>query len=126
VVWKEICLLAVAGAAGTLFRFGLTGFVQSLTDEKFPWGTLAVNVTGCFLFGLIWMLAEERLVISGQSRFIILTGFLGALTTFSTMSYETVELLRDSQWWQAGVNLLANNGLGILGLFLGFAIGRWL
>jgi CrcB protein len=125
-VWKELSWLALAGAAGTLSRYGLSGCVQWLTGEKFPWGTLAVNVVGCFLFGLIWTLAEDRLVIAGQTRFIILTGFMGAFTTFSTFGFETGELLRDSQYWRAVGNVLANNVLGILAVLLGLAFGGWL
>lgn len=123
---KELFWLALAGAAGTLARYGLTGLVQWLAGEKFPWGTLAVNVFGCILFGLVWTLAEERLLISGQTRFIVLTGFMGAFTTFSTFGFETGEFLRDSQWLAAAGNLVVNNGAGILGVFLGFALGRWL
>ena len=117
--------LAVAGAAGTLSRYGLSGFVQWLVGEKFPWGTLAVNIAGCFAFGLIWTLAEDRLVISGQTRTVILTGFMGAFTTFSTFGYETADLLKHAEWWQAGSNMLANIVCGILAVFLGFAVGRW-
>jgi CrcB protein len=124
-VWREVCFLALAGAAGTLSRYALGGLVQSVTGERFPWGTLAVNTTGCFLFGFIWTLAEERLVITGQARFVILTGFMGAFTTFSTFGFETSGLLRDGQWWSAFSNMLANNGLGIVAVFLGLAAGRW-
>lgn len=125
-MWKELGWLALAGAAGTLSRYALSGFVQWFSGEKFPWGTLAVNVVGCFLFGLIWTLAEDRLVIAGQTRFIILTGFMGSFTTFSTFGFETGEFLRDSQYWQVAGNLLANNVLGILAVLLGIAFGRWL
>lgn len=124
-MWKELCWLAAAGAAGTLCRYGFSGLVQSFAGEKFPWGTLAVNLVGCFLIGLIWTLAEERLVIAGQTRFIVLTGFMGAFTTFSTFGFETAEFLRDSQWWAAGFNVLANNVIGVTGVFAGFAAGRW-
>jgi CrcB protein len=116
----------LAGAAGTLSRYGLSGLVQWLFGEKYPWGTLAVNAVGCFLFGMIWTLAEERLVISGQTRFILLVGFMGAFTTFSSFAYETSELLRDSQWSLAAGNLLAHNVLGLVCMFLGYAASRWL
>lgn len=124
-MWKELCWLALAGAAGTLSRYGLSGFVQWLAGEKFPWGTLAVNVVGCFLFGMIWTLADDRLIISGRTRFIILTGFMGAFTTFSTFAFETGGFLRDSEWRDAALNLVANNVVGIAGVFLGIAVGRW-
>ena len=121
---KELSLLAFAGAAGTLARFGVAGFVQRFCGERFPWGTLTVNAVGCFLFGFVWALAEERLLISGQTRFIVLTGFMGAFTTFSTFAFETSGLLRDSEWWLAIGNVAANNLLGVVFVLLGFAASR--
>jgi CrcB protein len=123
---REIGLLAVAGALGTLFRYALGGAVQRLIGSDFPWGTLAVNALGCFLFGVVWTMAEERMVISGQTRFILLTGFMGAFTTFSTYAFETSGFLRDSQWLLAAGNLLGQNALGLACVFLGFVAGRWL
>ena len=123
-MWEKLAWLAAAVAVGTLARYWFGGFVQWLCGENFPWGTLAVNALGCFLFGLVWTLAEDRLVISGQTRFVILTGFMGAFTTFSTFAFETSERLRDSQWWPAAGNLIAQNALGIICVFLGFALGR--
>jgi len=125
-MWKELTFLAVAGAIGTLSRYGLSGLVQRLCGERFPWGTFAVNATGCFLFGFIWTLAEERLVISGQTRFILLTGFMGAFTTFSTFAFETGGFLQDSQWWQAAGNAFGQLAVGVFLVFLGYAAGRLL
>ena len=122
---KEIVLLGIAGALGALSRYGLSGIVQSLGGERFAWGTLVVNALGCFLFGCIWMLAaEERTFISGQTRFIVLTGFMGAFTTFSTFAFETSRYLNDSQWALAAVNLIGQNVLGLVCVFLGMAAGR--
>ena len=121
---KELTLIAIAGAAGTLCRYGLAGIVQSLAGARFPWGTLAVNLLGCFLFGMVFGLAEERLAISGQTRMVLLTGFMGAFTTFSTFAFETGEMLRDFQWGLAACNVSASNILGIAGLFLGIAVHR--
>jgi CrcB protein len=104
----------------------LSGLAQSIGSARFPWGTLAVNSLGCFLFGLIWILAEERIIISGQTRAIVLIGFMGAFTTFSTYAFETGQLLRDSEWFLAAGNCLANNVIGLLCIFLGFTAGRWL
>jgi fluoride exporter len=116
--------LAAAGALGTLARYGLAGAVQRLHDSGFPWGTLAVNTLGCFLFGAVWSLAEERLVISGETRLVVLIGFMGAFTTFSTYAFETGAMLRDAEWWLAAGNVLSQNLLGIAGFFLGGALGR--
>ena len=121
---KELSLIALAGALGTLARYGLSALVYGIMGQKFPWGTLAVNAIGCFLFGLIWVLAEERLVISGQTRFVILTGFMGAFTTFSTFGFESAVLLRDSEWMLATLNVVGHIALGIICVFAGFAAGR--
>src|SRR5689334_21872186 len=123
---RELGLLAVAGAVGTLLRYALGGALQRWIGSDFPWGTLTVNALGCFLFGLVWMMAEERLLISGQTRFILLTGFMGAFTTFSTFAFETTGFLRDSQWLLAAANLLGQNALGLACVFLGFLASRWL
>ena len=124
-MWKEVFLLAIAGALGALSRYGLSGLVQLLAGERFAWGTLVVNALGCFLFGFIWMLAaEERTLISAQTRFVVLTGFMGAFTTFSTFAFETSRYLNDSQWALAAANLIGQNGLGLICVLLGMAAGR--
>jgi fluoride exporter len=119
-VFQKLFLIALAGSIGTLARYGLSGLIQNLSGGQFPWGTLSVNIIGCYFFGLTWALAEERLLISGEMRMIILIGFMGAFTTFSTYMFESGELLRDSQWLPAIGNLMANNLVGFLFLFLGF------
>lgn len=116
--------LFLAGGIGTLARYWLSGFVQRLSTSDLPYGTFAVNGLGCLLFGLVWALAEERLVISGETRFIILTGFMGAFTTFSTFAFESSVLLRDVQWWPAAVNIVAHNVVGISAVILGIAVAK--
>ena len=120
----QIVLLAVAGTAGTLARYWLSGAVQRLCGADFPWGTLAVNVLGCLLFGVVWTLAEDWQVISDQSRLVILTGFMGAFTTFSTFAFDTAGMLSHADWWRALGNIALQNVTGIGAVFLGFAIGR--
>ena len=120
----KILWLAAAGAVGTLARYWLAGFVQRAHESTFPWGTLVVNASGCFAFGLVWTLAEERLLIGGETRAIVLVGFMGAFTTFSTFAFETAAMLRDANWLPAAANLLAHNGLGLVAFFLGAGLGR--
>lgn len=120
----KIALIAAAGAIGTLARYFLGGLVQRVSGGVFPWGTFAVNMAGCLLFGVIWSMAEERLVISGETRAIFLVGFMGAFTTFSTFMFESSALLRDSQWALAFGNIALQNIVGIAALFIGLAIGR--
>lgn len=123
-MWERIALLALAGAAGTLARFGVSTLVQRLCGTGFPWGTLAVNSLGCFLFGLVWALADERMAISYQTRVIVLGGFMGAFTTFSTFAFETSGFLSESHWILAAGNLVLQNTLGVACVFLGFAVTR--
>ena len=117
--------LALAGAVGTLCRYGLSGVVQQLFGAGFPWGTLVTNAVGCFLFALVWSLTEERMLVSAQTRFIVLTGFMGAFTTFSTFAHETGLLARDAQWLSAVLNLLGQNTVGLASVLAGWALGRW-
>jgi CrcB protein len=124
-LWQKLLLLAAAGAAGTLARFGLGGLAQRLTTSGFPWGTLVVNGVGCLLFGIVWSLAEERLVISGTTRTIALVGFMGAFTTFSTFAFETTQMLDDGQWFLAAANVLAQNVTGVVLVLAGIAVGKF-
>ena len=121
---QKLLWLAVAGAIGTLSRYALAGFVQRLAGGVFPWGTLAVNGLGCFVFGVIWAMAGERLALGPELRTIVLVGFLGAFTTFSALISESGLLAMDSEWLWATANLLVQNVLGIVTFFLGLLLGR--
>lgn len=123
---QKLLLLTLAGALGTLSRYGLAGAVQRLMGSEFPWGTLTVNLIGCFLAGMVWSLAEFRLSISGQTRIIVLIGFMGAFTTFSAFILESAELFRDAQWLWAITNLGVQNICGLLLFSIGLGIGRFL
>jgi CrcB protein len=121
---KRLLLLAATGAVGTLARYWMSGAVQRIAGTGFPWGTLVVNGSGCFFFGLVWALAEERLLISGQTRLILLVGFAGAFTTFSTYIFETRQMLAASEWLLGAASFLLENIAGLTLLLLGIAIGR--
>jgi len=122
--WQKLLWLAGIGAIGTLARYKLQGWVQDASGFAFPAGTLVVNVVGCFLFGVIWTAAEERRLMSPELRTIALVGFMGAFTTFSTFAFETSRFLADRQWLFAAANVLLQNGVGIVAVFLGFIVGR--
>jgi CrcB protein len=122
----KLLWLALAGAVGTLARYSLAGLAHRLGGPSFPWGTLAVNLTGCFLAGILWALFEHRWPVSGETRIILLVGFMGAFTTFSAFILETGELVRSAEWLYAVLNLAAHNVLGLAALFTGAALGRWL
>lgn len=121
---QKILSLCLAGALGTLARYWLSGAVYGLLGRDFPWGTSAVNILGCFLFGLIWVLSEERGILSPQYRIIVLVGFMGAFTTFSTFIFESAELARTSEWLRLGLNMLGQNIVGFAACALGMGVGR--
>ncbi|MGB5106095.1 MAG: fluoride efflux transporter CrcB [Candidatus Zixiibacteriota bacterium] len=120
----KLALIAILGAGGALARYGLGGLVYRITGGSFPYGTFVVNMIGCFLFGLIWPMAEERLLISSNMRMIILVGFMGSFTTFSSLVFETGELMRDSQWAPALANMGGQVVVGLIMLYIGLLIGR--
>lgn len=116
--------LAVAGACGALARYGLAGLLQRGPHLGFPWGTLTVNVLGCFLFGLVWTLTQQRWALSPEARTVILAGFLGSFTTFSAFIFETDQMLEHAEWLVAGLNLIGGLGLGLGAYLLGAFLGR--
>ena len=121
---QKLALLALAGGLGTLARYGLAGFVQRTSGVSFPWGTAVVNIFACFLVGMLWSVFENRWSISGETRTIVLVGFMGAFSTFSTLIFETGDLLRSTEWLHASANLIIHNGVGLFALFIGMALGR--
>jgi len=121
--WK-ITYLAIAGAAGTLARYWLGGFVQKNITTDFPFGTAVINIAGCLAFGLLWAFMESRMSISGQTRTIVFIGFFGAFTTFSSFMFETARLLDESQWFWASANIILQNVLGLVSIIAGLAIGK--
>lgn len=123
---NKILLLALAGACGSLSRYWLSGLAYELIGRDFPWGTWAVNILGCLFFGLVWTLSEERGLLTPQTRTILLVGFMGAFTTFSTLVFESAELLRDGAWLKMGLNLAGQTVVGFFALYLGMACGRLL
>jgi CrcB protein len=123
-VGKKLIWLACAGAFGTVSRYALAGITQRWVGDSFPWGTLAVNGLGCLVFGLIWALASERFTMGADLRLILLVGFLGAFTTFSTAIAEFGQMVLDTEWLRAATYLIGCNALGVATFFVGSALGR--
>lgn len=113
---QKIMLVGVGGFLGSVFRYLASGYVQDVSGSiGFPFGTIAVNLAGCFLIGFLSYLADSRGVFSAEARMFIFIGILGGFTTFSTFGNETMNLLRDRQMAYA----LANIGIQVIaGLFL--------
>ena len=114
----RLTLIAIFGAIGTLARYGLQGVVQVRTGGAFPYGTLIVNLSGCFLLGLIGQFTMNRLVISPDWRVAIAVGFFGGYTTFSSFGWETAKMLEDGEWLRAATYVAASV---VAGLFLSVA-----
>jgi fluoride exporter len=126
-MFMKIVWISVGGALGALSRYGLSGFVQNkLKIESFPWGTFSVNVVGCFFFGVVWMFAERHIQVSPTIRTALLIGFAGSFTTFSTLIFESTELLRTSQYLALTGNLIGQVIIGSIALVIGISIGKLL
>jgi len=114
--------LATGSVVGGLSRYLLAGAVYGVTGAAFPYGTLVVNVSGCFLIGVLNALAETKFLIGPQGRLLMMTGFCGAYTTFSTLLLETSNLMKDGEMLRAALNIVAS----IVAGFLLFRLGEWL
>jgi fluoride exporter len=114
----RLLLIALFGAIGTLARYGLQGVVQIKMGSVFPYGTLLINLIGCFFLGLIGQLTLNRMIISPEWRVAIAVGFFGGFTTFSSFGWETAKMLEAGEWLRAGTYVATSV---VLGLFLSVA-----
>lgn len=118
----HIALVAMGGLAGAISRYRIDSHVSSKIKHHIPFGTLAVNLGGSFAIGLFYELFKHH-ILSSEFKIFIITGFLGAFTTFSSYSLHTLKLLEEGKYRGAWVNLLLNNILGIFMVFLGVFSG---
>ena len=115
--------IALGGALGALARYGVSGWVHSWVGTDFPWGTFVVNATGSLLIGLL-LRSLEGLPWGPDVRAFFAIGLLGAFTTFSTYSYETLALLEDGEWLRAGFYSLGSLAIGLLAVSAGLALAE--
>jgi fluoride exporter len=121
---RTIVAIGIAGACGALARYGLDGLVARRVSTSFPWGTLVVNVGGAFLLGFVLTLMTEQLTTAPWVRSALAIGFLGAFTTFSTLTYESYRLLEDGAIGLAAANILGSAAAGLVAVYLGVVAGR--
>jgi CrcB protein len=115
----KLFLAGIGGFVGSAFRYAVTGFFQDWTKSiSFPYGTLAVNLIGCFLIGFLSQLAETRGVFTAETRTLVFIGMLGGFTTFSAFGNETMNLWRDGENLLAVANIAANVVLGLGAVWL--------
>ena len=119
-------LVCVGGAVGTAARYLVATAAPRLFGTSFPYGTLAVNVVGSFLLGVIMHVGLTTTLISPTTRIVLATGVMGGLTTYSTFNYETLEFLRDGAVWLAGLNVAATIVLCLFAGAMGVVFARWL
>jgi len=118
----KLAYLTVGGITGTFARYFLSGFIYKFTGSDFPYGTLAINLMGCFLIGIFATLSDERLILGPDMRVMLMAGFCGAFTTFSTFMLETGNLVKDAEWLRA----LGNVFISVVAGFILFRLGVWL
>lgn len=121
---RLLLAVGVAGFFGAVARFVLGGWVQRALPAAFPYGTLAVNVLGSMLLAALFELSTQRAVLNPELRLVVGVGFLGAFTTFSTFSLETMNLFREGSYALAGLNVAANLGMCLVAVWLGIVVVR--
>jgi CrcB protein len=120
----QLLAIAAGGALGSVVRYGVSNLVHGVLGRGFPYGTLFVNILGSLLMGLLFVILVERTDVSPTWRMALLVGFLGAFTTFSTFSIETLNLMQAGDFIKALMNILASVLLCITATWIGFKLGR--
>jgi len=115
--------LILGSVAGGVTRYLFAGAIYQKLGSDFPYGTLIVNLTGCFFIGFLAAIVDDKFFLGPNARILLMTGFCGAYTTFSTYMLETGNLVRDGQFVYAGLNLVASTAVGFAAYWLGTVLG---
>lgn len=121
---QKILALGIGGFIGSNLRYFITLGSHSLFGNKFPFGTFVVNILGCFILGFLTIFGKDVVNLSPNTKLLLGTGMMGALTTFSTFSYETFSLMKQSNYKLAFLNIALNLLLGILAVWIGFELAK--
>ena len=120
----QIVSIAIGGALGTLLRFWMSSGIHSFLGRGFPYGTLVVNVSGSFVMGFLYVFILEKMEINTEWQAALMIGLLGAFTTFSTFSIETMNLIEAGDISKAGLNIILSVSLCLIGCWMGMVLGR--
>ena len=124
IAWHHVLWVALGGGLGAVSRFLVTSWINEQTTSTFPWPTLTVNFLGSVLFGVLFVVVFANHPQRELLRLLVLVGFLGSFTTFSTFSFETVRLLESGLSWVAMANILGSVLSCVLGLWVGMGVAR--
>lgn len=122
----KIVLVAIGGGIGATTRYLVSNWAATRFGTEFPYGTLIVNIVGCFIIGAFMTVATERFIVSPYWRLLVTVGFVGGLTTFSSFSYETLHLLQEADVMRAFYNVALNVLVGFFATWLGIGAARCL
>jgi fluoride exporter len=120
----DIFWVALGGAVGACARYGLGAWVVARVGAAFPFHTLLINVTGSLAIGVLLILLTERLMAEPAWRLVLVVGFLGGYTTFSSYTFEALSLLEEGDWLPALWYILGSNGLGLVAVYAGATLAR--
>jgi CrcB protein len=122
---RTVMAVGVAGFIGAIARYGIDGLIVQKSGGSFPWGTFVVNISGSFVLGLLFaVLVEGRVAAAPWIRTAATVGFVGAYTTFSTLTLETFRLVEDGSYLLAGANVMGSLTIGLVAVYLGVVVGR--
>ena len=120
----NLLVIGIGGFIGAIVRYLVSGYFYNLYGNKFPYGTLAVNIIGCLILGFFITLVEGKFIISPQMKSFIAIGLLGAFTTFSTFSFETLVLVQRELYLSAFLNIIISISAGLLAVWLGIILAK--
>jgi len=117
-------VVSFGAALGGCLRYWFSGFVYRFIPVTFPYGTLIINVVGSFILGIVMFYFNEKEMIGHELRLFLTVGFCGGFTTFSTFSFETINLIKDAQYMGAALNVVLSVGVSLIAIFLAYIISR--